>query len=123
MKTPSDIPFLFQGLNFFLFPLPLLQLDRLTVASRLPNWVDGELKYTFVRDNHSDQILLFKEISWETTRLEADGLRDLQLTPVKLITNACRVRITLKKRLSGELIRRARGIEIDVYLNKNGNRK
>lgn len=81
-----------------------LQLDRLTVASRLPNWVDGELKYTFVRDAQSDQILLFKEISWETTRLEADGLKDLQLTPVKLITNACRVRITLKKRLSGESI-------------------
>lgn len=49
-----------------------------------------------------DSVLVFKELSWDSMRIVADGLlSQLSGIPVKLITSTGRIRLTLKKRISG----------------------
>lgn len=49
------------------------------------------------------QVLTFKEISWQSLRIEADAIgseeQDLGNTPLRLITNQGRIRIALKRRV------------------------
>lgn len=51
----------------------------------------------------SIQVLTFKEINWQTLRIEADAIesddQDLSSTPLRLITNQGRIRIALKRRV------------------------
>lgn len=50
-----------------------------------------------------NQVLTFKEINWQTLRIEADAIesddQDLGSTPLRLITNQGRIRIALKRRV------------------------
>lgn len=50
------------------------------------------------------QVLTFKEINWQSLRIEADAIesddQDLGNTPLRLITNQGRIRIALKRRVS-----------------------
>lgn len=46
------------------------------------------------------EVLVFKELSWQTVRIEARSTVATDLTPLRLITNQARCRITLKKRMS-----------------------
>lgn len=52
----------------------------------------------------SFQVLTFKEITWQTLRIEADatdnGDQDPVTTPLRLITNQGRIQIALKRRVS-----------------------
>lgn len=52
----------------------------------------------------SFQVLTFKEITWQTLRVEADatenGDQDPVTTPLRLITNQGRIQIALKRRVS-----------------------
>ena len=52
----------------------------------------------------SFQVLTFKEITWQTLRIEADatdsGGQDTVSTPLRLITNQGRIQIALKRRVS-----------------------
>ena len=48
------------------------------------------------------EILLFKEIDWQTTRIEANARDNETATPLRLIANQSKIRIILKKKLSGE---------------------
>lgn len=47
---------------------------------------------------------MFKEIEWQTTRIEATavGTDEDFLTPLRLIANQAKIRICVKKRLSGK---------------------
>lgn len=49
------------------------------------------------------QVLTFKEINWQSLRIEADAIesddQDLGSTPLRLITNQGRIRIALKRRV------------------------
>lgn len=49
------------------------------------------------------QVLTFKEINWQSLRIEADAMeseeQDLGSTPLRLITNQGRIRIALKRRV------------------------
>lgn len=49
------------------------------------------------------QVLTFKEINWQSLRIEADAIesndQDLSSTPLRLITNQGRIRIALKRRV------------------------
>lgn len=49
------------------------------------------------------QVLTFKEINWQSLRIEADAIeseeQDLGNTPLRLITNQGRIRIALKRRV------------------------
>jgi hypothetical protein len=50
------------------------------------------------------QVLTFKEITWQTLRVEADAIengdQDPVTTPLRLITNQGRIQIALKRRVS-----------------------
>ena len=52
------------------------------------------------------EILIFKEAEWQTLRIEANALSDSELatTPLRLIANQSKTRITIKKRLAGKTI-------------------
>jgi len=85
------------------------QLSRVVVQSLSPNWqkVD-DLRNTKIRDSNRGEILLFKEVEWQTTRIEATAVEgettdQLFLTPLRFIANQSKIRITVKKRLSGEI--------------------
>ncbi|XP_052224963.1 UHRF1-binding protein 1-like isoform X2 [Dreissena polymorpha] len=81
-----------------------LQLSRLKVESLTPNWqVPTDIRQTRIRSESTDEILLFKEVDWQTTRIEANAREDetsLPSTPLRLIANQSKIRIVLKKKLS-----------------------
>jgi hypothetical protein len=69
--------------------------------SKTPTWKRNDLRMTRVKDTARGEILLFKEIEWQTVRIEAKSTENANLTPLRLLTNQARCRITIKKRLSG----------------------
>lgn len=75
-----------------------------------PNWQKAEhLQSTRIRDSDRGELLLFKEVDWQTTRIEAtavEGENDEQFvgTPLRFIANQSKIRITMKKRLSGKYL-------------------
>ncbi|CAH8559914.1 unnamed protein product [Schistosoma guineensis] len=78
-----------------------VELSRFCVLSKSPNWQNCLLNLSTLTMPQYDSILIFKEVSWESARIVADGLlTELHGTPVRLITNQSRVRLTMKKRLS-----------------------
>ena len=81
----------------------ILQLSRLLVESRAPNWKrTGDLRLTRIKDPNrpGGQLLLFKHLEWQTLRFEAKAESNLVQTPLRLIANQATCRITLKKKLS-----------------------
>ncbi|CAG5077279.1 Similar to Uhrf1bp1l: UHRF1-binding protein 1-like (Mus musculus) [Cotesia congregata] len=81
------------------------------VESKSPTWQRCDLRMTRVKDPDRGQLLIFKELEWQTVRIEAQSTIDQNLTPLRLLTNQARCRITIKKRLSGSLIEKATTIE------------
>lgn len=81
------------------------QLSRVKVHSTTPAWgATNDLRGTRIRDGGRGEILLFKEIEWQTTRIEAtadESLPQELLTPLRLIANQAKIRIVVKKRLNG----------------------
>ncbi|XP_035780445.1 UHRF1-binding protein 1-like [Anopheles albimanus] len=77
-----------------------VQMSRIRVESRTPKWLLGDLRVTRLKDPTRGMTLIFKELSWQTVRIEASSTQDLSLTPLRLLTNQARCRITIKKRLS-----------------------
>lgn len=77
-----------------------VQILRIKVQSKTPKWQDSDLRYTRLKDMHRNQIMIFKEIEWQTLRIEASSISDKNLPPLRLLTNTTRCRITIKKRLS-----------------------
>lgn len=62
-----------------------------------------ELPMTRLKNPEKGQLLIFKELQWQTVRIEAKSTKDNNLTPLRLLTNQAKCRITIKKRLSGKL--------------------
>ncbi|KAF5400928.1 hypothetical protein PHET_05726 [Paragonimus heterotremus] len=78
-----------------------VEMSRVSLASKTPTWQNGSLKLTSLILPSADAVLIFKELTWDSIRIVADGLlAELNGIPVKLITNAGRIRLTLKKCLS-----------------------
>lgn len=77
-----------------------VQMSRIRVESKTPKWLAAELKYTRLKDPIRGLILIFKELSWQTVRIEASSTKDKNLTPLRLLTNQAKCRITIKKKLS-----------------------
>lgn len=77
-----------------------LQMSRIRVESKTPKWANGDLRLTRLKDPYKGIILIFKELSWQTVRIEASSTQDKSLTPLRLLTNQARCRITIRKRLS-----------------------
>lgn len=78
-------------------------MSRIRVESRTPKWTAAELRFTRLKDPARGIILIFKELSWQTVRIEASSTQDQNLTPLRLLTNQAKCRITIKKKLSGKL--------------------
>lgn len=77
-----------------------VQMSRIRVESKTPKWLNGDLRVTRLKDTTKGLILIFKELSWQTVRIEASSIQDKSLTPLRLLTNQARCRITIKKKLS-----------------------
>uniref|UniRef100_A0A0A9WS61 UHRF1-binding protein 1-like protein n=1 Tax=Lygus hesperus TaxID=30085 RepID=A0A0A9WS61_LYGHE len=77
-----------------------VQIMQILVESKSPEWKREELPQTRVKDKVKEQILIFKELKWETLRLEASSIKDRELPPLRLLTNKSRCRLTIKKRMS-----------------------
>ncbi|XP_031623665.1 UHRF1-binding protein 1-like isoform X3 [Contarinia nasturtii] len=77
-----------------------VQMSRIRVESKTPKWLNGDLRVTRLKDTVNGHLLIFKELSWQTVRIEASSTQDKSLTPLRLLTNEARCRITIKKKLS-----------------------
>lgn len=74
-------------------------MSRIRVESKTPKWMNGDLRFTRLKDPSRDIILIFKELSWQTVRIEASSRQDKSLTPLRLLTNQSRCRITIRKNM------------------------
>ncbi|KAI4463582.1 hypothetical protein MML48_4g00014003 [Holotrichia oblita] len=81
-----------------------VQISRIVVESKSPDWKKTDLRMTRLKDPERGQLLIFKELQWQTLRIEAKSTKDKNLTPLRLLTNQARCRITIKKRLSDSFI-------------------
>ncbi|KAK3923200.1 UHRF1-binding protein 1-like [Frankliniella fusca] len=78
-----------------------LQISRIMVESKCPQWTRrGDIRATRLKDPEKGQLLIFKELEWQTVRIEARSTQDTNLTPLRLLTNQARCRIVIKKRIS-----------------------
>ncbi|KAL0134373.1 hypothetical protein PUN28_001277 [Cardiocondyla obscurior] len=77
-----------------------VQINRIMVESKSATWQRCDLRTTRVKDPDRGQLLIFKELEWQTVRIEAQSTKDHNLTPLRLLTNQARCRITIKKRIS-----------------------
>lgn len=79
------------------------ELWQLQGNSLNPKWQRSDLRYTRISDPKRGEVLTFKEINWQSLRIEADAIesndQDLSSTPLRLITNQGRIRIALKRRI------------------------
>lgn len=78
-------------------------MSRIEVKSKNRKWEESDLRMTRLKDPEKGQLLIFKELSWQTVRIEAKSTKDKSLTPLRLLTNQARCRIIIKKRLSGKI--------------------
>lgn len=76
-----------------------IQMSRIRVESKTPQWLYGDLRVTRLKDSTHGHLLIFKELSWQTVRIEASSSQDLSLTPLRLLTNQASCRITIKKKM------------------------
>ncbi|XP_021938763.1 UHRF1-binding protein 1-like isoform X4 [Zootermopsis nevadensis] len=77
-----------------------VQMQRIMVESKSPSWQRCDLRMTRLKEPDRGQLLIFKELEWQTVRIEAKSTKDADLTPLRLLTNQARCRITIKKRIA-----------------------
>lgn len=58
-----------------------VQMSRIRVESKTPKWANADLRLTRLKDAQKGIILIFKELSWQTVRIEASSTQDKSLTP------------------------------------------
>uniref|UniRef100_A0A8C6X4D6 Bridge-like lipid transfer protein family member 3A n=1 Tax=Naja naja TaxID=35670 RepID=A0A8C6X4D6_NAJNA len=78
------------------------ELWQLQGYSVNPTWQQSDLRFTRITDSHKGEVLTFKELTWQTLRIEADatesGEQDPLTTPLRLITNQGKIQISLKRK-------------------------
>ncbi|XP_077190555.1 bridge-like lipid transfer protein family member 3A isoform X2 [Paroedura picta] len=78
------------------------ELWQLQGYSVNPNWQQSDLRFTRITDSNRGEVLTFKELTWQTLRIEADatdnGDQDPITTPLRLITNQGKIQISLKRK-------------------------
>ena len=83
-------------------------MSRVQVRSVSPTWQKTDhLGSTKLKDPERGEILVFKEVEWQTTRIEATAVEgesseQFVTTPLRFIANQSKIRIAIKKKLSGE---------------------
>lgn len=83
--------------------LAKFQMSRLVIRSTTPKWQPDDLRLTRVKDETRGEVLTFKEITWQTLRIDANALYNetlqQQSNPLRLITSQSSLHLTIKKRL------------------------
>lgn len=71
----------------------------------MPSWKKAsDLRLTRVKDELRGEVMIFKEAEYQTLRIEANALDPaLPTTPLRLIANQSKIRVTIKKKLKGGL--------------------
>ncbi|CAH0397066.1 unnamed protein product [Chilo suppressalis] len=79
-----------------------VQISRVTVESRTPEGRKGDLRLTRIKSPDTGQLLIFKELEWQSARIEAKahGASAANLPPLRLLLGNTQCRIVIKKRLS-----------------------
>ncbi|XP_052749957.1 UHRF1-binding protein 1-like [Galleria mellonella] len=79
-----------------------VQISRVTVESRTPEGRKGDLRLTRIKSPDTGQLLIFKELEWQSARIEAKahGVADANLPPLRLLLGNTHCRIVIKKRLA-----------------------
>ncbi|XP_038218728.1 UHRF1-binding protein 1-like [Zerene cesonia] len=79
-----------------------VQISRVTVESRTPDGRKGDLRLTRIKSPDTGQLLIFKELEWQSARIEAKahGAAAANLPPLRLLLGNTHCRIVIKKRLS-----------------------
>ncbi|XP_059060987.1 bridge-like lipid transfer protein family member 3B [Achroia grisella] len=79
-----------------------VQISRVTVESRTPDGRKGDLRLTRMKSPDTGQLLIFKELEWQSARVEAKphGVADAGLPPLRLLLGNTHCRIVIKKRLA-----------------------
>ncbi|GBP40896.1 UHRF1-binding protein 1-like [Eumeta japonica] len=79
-----------------------VQISRVTVESRTPEGRRGDLRLTRIKSPDTGQLLIFKELEWQSARIEAKarGAATTNLPPLRLLLGNAHCRIVIKKRLS-----------------------
>lgn len=54
--------------------LATFQMSRLLIQSITPKWQPDDLRMTRVKDETRGEVLTFKEITWQTLRIDANAL-------------------------------------------------
>ncbi|XP_072279045.1 bridge-like lipid transfer protein family member 3A isoform X2 [Pyxicephalus adspersus] len=78
-----------------------LQLWQLQGYSVSPNWQQSDLRFTRLTHSQRGEVLTFKQVTWQTLRIEADASEscdDAPTTPLRLLTNGGRLNVALKRR-------------------------
>ncbi|KAG8450997.1 hypothetical protein GDO86_003324 [Hymenochirus boettgeri] len=84
-----------------------LQLWQLQGYSVNPNWQQSDLRFTRLTHPQRGEVLTFKEVKWQTLRVEADASEDSEdapSTPLRLITNGGCLHVALKRRMKDCLV-------------------
>ncbi|KAE8623372.1 hypothetical protein XENTR_v10005582 [Xenopus tropicalis] len=84
-----------------------LQLWQLEGYSVSPNWQKTDLRFTRLTHPHKGEVLTFKEVIWQTLRVEADASEDSEdapSTPLRLLTSGGRLHVALKRRMKDCLV-------------------
>ncbi|XP_013192701.2 bridge-like lipid transfer protein family member 3B [Amyelois transitella] len=79
-----------------------VQISRVTVESRTPDGRKGDLRLTRIKSPDTGQLLIFKELEWQSARIEAKahGSVGANLPPLRLLLGNTHCRIVIKKRLA-----------------------
>ncbi|XP_049878283.1 UHRF1-binding protein 1-like [Pectinophora gossypiella] len=79
-----------------------VQISRVTVESRTPEGRKGDLRLTRIKSPDTGQLLIFKELEWQSARIEAKAhsAAAANLQPLRLLLGNTHCRIVIKKRLS-----------------------
>ncbi|XP_044144114.1 UHRF1-binding protein 1 isoform X3 [Bufo gargarizans] len=78
-----------------------LQLWQLQGYSVSPTWQQSDLQFTRLTHPQRREVLTFKQVTWQTLRIEADAsdcCDDAPSTPLRLLTNGGRLNVALKRR-------------------------
>ncbi|KAM9320210.1 bridge-like lipid transfer protein family member 3A [Gastrophryne carolinensis] len=78
-----------------------VQLWQLQGYSVSPNWQQSDLRFTRLTHTERGEVLTFKQVTWQTLRIEADAsenCEDVPTTPLRLLTNGGKLNVALKRR-------------------------
>ena len=104
---PTLLKILFTAKHFL--PFFFFQMSRVKVHSVSPTWhATPDLRLTRIKDVSRGEVIIFKEVDWQATRIEAQAVDPhskgiITQTPIRLIANQAKLRIAVKKNINGLL--------------------